>query len=150
MYPHALLLLSHASCARLCDLMDCSLPGSSVHGILQARIPEWIAMPFSRESFQPRDQTRVSCIAGRFFTSEPPGKPYLLNNYILVICNYYIKLLCYILIILICIINVDCILRYINIVLLTLITIITIDQRHINMCFVTQMLLTGVFQYSLI
>jgi hypothetical protein len=53
----------------------------------------------------------------RFFTSEPPGKPYLLNNYIVVICNYYIKLLCYILIILICIIN-DSILRYIAIVLL--------------------------------
>jgi len=43
-------------------------PGSSVHGILQARILEWVAMPFSRGSSQPRDQTQVSCIAGRFFT----------------------------------------------------------------------------------
>ena len=43
-------------------------PGSSVHGILQARILEWVAMPSSRGSFQPRDRTWVSCIAGRFFT----------------------------------------------------------------------------------
>ena len=46
--------------------MDCSLPGSSVHGILQARILEWAAISFSKGSSQPRDQTRVSCIAGRF------------------------------------------------------------------------------------
>ena len=48
--------------------MDCSLPGSSVLGILQARILEWVAMPSSRGSSQPRDQTQVSHIAGRFFT----------------------------------------------------------------------------------
>ena len=47
----------------------CSPPGSSVHGILQARIVEWVALPSSRESSQPRDQTRVSCFAGRFFTT---------------------------------------------------------------------------------
>ena len=47
--------------------MDCSLPGSSVHGILQARILEWVAVPFSRGSSQPRDQTQVSRIAGGFF-----------------------------------------------------------------------------------
>ena len=52
----------------LCDPMDCSLPGSSVHGISQARILEWVAMPFSRGSSQCRDGTQVSCIAGRFFT----------------------------------------------------------------------------------
>ena len=55
--------------------MDCSPPGSSVHEILQARILEWVAIPFSRGSSQPRDQTQVSCIAGRFFTIWPPGKP---------------------------------------------------------------------------
>ena len=55
-------------CPPLCDPMDCSLPGSSVHGILQARIPEWLAMPFSRGFFWLRDQTWVSHIAGRFFT----------------------------------------------------------------------------------
>ena len=48
--------------------MDCSLPGSSVHGILQARILEWVAMPFSRGSSQPRDWTQVYCIAGEFLT----------------------------------------------------------------------------------
>ena len=46
-----------------------SLPGSSVHGILQVRILEWVAIPFSRGSSQPRGQTRVSCIAGRLFTN---------------------------------------------------------------------------------
>ena len=51
-----------------CDPMDCSLPGSSVHGILQARILEWGAISYSRESFRPRDQTEVSHIASRFFT----------------------------------------------------------------------------------
>ena len=56
------------SCPTLCDPMDCSLPGSSVHGILQARILEWVAIPVSGGSSQPRDQTWVSCIAGKFFT----------------------------------------------------------------------------------
>ena len=53
-------------CLTLCNPMDCSLPGSSVHGILQARILEWFS--FSRGSSQIRDQTQLSCIAGRFFT----------------------------------------------------------------------------------
>ena len=48
--------------------MDCSLPGSSVHGILQARILEWVAIPFFRGSSQLRDLTQVSHIAGKFFT----------------------------------------------------------------------------------
>ena len=56
------------SCPILCDPMDCSLPGSSVHGILQASILEWVAVSFSRRSSQPRDQTQVSRIAGRYFT----------------------------------------------------------------------------------
>ena len=51
------------SCPTLCNFVDCSLPGSSVHGILQARILEWVAMPSSRGSSQPRDQARVSCIS---------------------------------------------------------------------------------------
>ena len=55
-------------CLTLCNPMDCSPPGFSVHGILQARILEWLAIPFSRESSQPRDWTWVSFIAGRFFT----------------------------------------------------------------------------------
>ena len=64
-----------------------SQPGSSVHGILQARILEWPAMPSSRGSSLPRDRTRVSCIsctADGFFTAEPPGKPLEeLANYII-------------------------------------------------------------------
>ena len=54
---------------------DCSLPGSWVHGILQARILEWVAISFFRGSFQPRDQTWVSRITGGFLTTAPPGKP---------------------------------------------------------------------------
>ena len=56
-----------------------TLPGSSVHGILQARILEWIAILFSRGSSRPRDQILLSCIAGRFFTFEPQGSPVLLS-----------------------------------------------------------------------
>ena len=52
----------------LCDPVDCSPPVSSVHGILQARILKWVAIPFSRGSSQPRDQTQVSRTAGGFFT----------------------------------------------------------------------------------
>ena len=54
----------------LCDPKD-----YTVHGILQARILEWIAVAFSRGSSQPKDQTQVSCIAGGSLPSEPPGKP---------------------------------------------------------------------------
>ena len=53
------------SCPTLCDPLDCSPPGSSLHGILQTRILEWIAISFSRGSSWPRDRTRVSCTAGR-------------------------------------------------------------------------------------
>ena len=55
------------SCPTLCDPVDCSPPGSSVHGILQARILEWVAISFSKGSSQPRDRTQVFCIAGRRF-----------------------------------------------------------------------------------
>ena len=74
------MLVTHL-CPTLCDGMDYSLPGSSVHEILQAKVLEWVAIPFSRRSSQPRDWTWVSCIAGRFLTTEPP-------------CNY-IKLIAY-------------------------------------------------------
>ena len=55
-------------CPTLCDPVDCSLSGSSIHGIFQARLLEWIAISFSRGSSQPRDQTQVSHIVGRCFT----------------------------------------------------------------------------------
>ena len=58
------------SCPTLCNPMDYNLPGSSVHGILQARVLEWVAISFSRGSSHPRNQTKISCIAGRFFTAE--------------------------------------------------------------------------------
>ena len=55
------------SCPNLCNLVDCSPRGSSVYGILRARIPEWVAISFSRGSSQPRDQTNTSCLEGEFF-----------------------------------------------------------------------------------
>ena len=58
-----------------CNPVDCSLPGSSVHGISQAKILEWVAISFSREFSQPRGQTQVFCIAGEFFTTKPLQKP---------------------------------------------------------------------------
>ena len=68
-------------CLTLCDPMNCSPPGFSAHGLLQARILEWVAIPFSRGSSQPRDGTWVSCIAGRFFTREE-GKMTLGSHHI--------------------------------------------------------------------
>ena len=62
-------------CLTLCDPMECNPPASSVRGILQARILEWVSISFSRGSSRPRDLTQVSCIAGRFFTTELSGKP---------------------------------------------------------------------------
>ena len=63
------------SCLTLCGPMDCSPPGSSVHGILQARILEWVATSSFRGSSQPRDQIQVSHIAADSLLSEPQGKP---------------------------------------------------------------------------
>ena len=66
------------SCPTPCDAMHCSPPGSSVHGILQARILEWVAMPSSRGSSWPRDRSCISfdsSIADRFLNPEPLGKP---------------------------------------------------------------------------
>ena len=70
--------------------MDYSPPGSYIHGIFQARILEWVAISFSRGSSQPRDRNHVSCIAGRFFTTEPPGKLMLINS-----SSFTIFLKCY-------------------------------------------------------
>ena len=62
-------VLSHSVITDSCNSMDCSLPGSPVHEISQARILEWIAISFSRGSSKPRDRTQFSCIAGRLFTN---------------------------------------------------------------------------------
>ena len=60
----------------LCNTMDCSPPGSSVHGILQVRIQEWVSILFSRDSSPPYDQTWVSAaLQADSFLSEPPEKP---------------------------------------------------------------------------
>ena len=68
------------SCPTLCDTMDCSLPGSSSHGILQARILEWVAMSSSRRSSRPRDQTWVSYVLLHWHAGSlplvPPEKPH--------------------------------------------------------------------------
>ena len=63
LYPHSEVKVTQ-SCLTLCNPMD-----YTVHGIVQARLPEWVAFPFSRGSSQSRDRTQVSHIAGRFFTS---------------------------------------------------------------------------------
>ena len=65
-------------CPTLCNPRDYSLPGSSIHQILQARILEWVTLSFSRGSSQPRDRTWVSGIVGRSLPSELPGN--LLGN----------------------------------------------------------------------
>ena len=66
--------------AKLCPALlwqpQRSPPGSSVHGVSQTRVLEWVAIAFSRGCSRPRDQTQVSRISGRFFTTEPPGKPH--------------------------------------------------------------------------
>ena len=64
----SLCVLVPRSCPTLCDLMDCSPPGSSIHGIFQARILGWVAISFPRGSPRPRDWIHVSRIAGRLFT----------------------------------------------------------------------------------
>ena len=68
-------VLSHVL---LWDPMDCSPPGSSVQGIFQAGIQEWVAVSYSRGSSWPRDPTCVSCIGRQVLTTAPPGKPYII------------------------------------------------------------------------
>ena len=79
------------SCPTLCDPIDQRLPGCSVHGILQARVLEWVAMSSSRGSSQPRDQIQVSHIAAscNSLSSEAPGKPLYI-----VICSYFYIYVC--------------------------------------------------------
>ena len=84
---YKLYLLSEVaqSCLTLCNPMECSPPGSSIHGILQARILEWVAISFSRGSSRPRDWTQVSHIAGRSFNLWPTREA----HYSLLHVNYF-------------------------------------------------------------
>ena len=68
------------SCLILCDPMDCSPPGSSVHGISQVRILEWVANFFSRGLPGPGIKPESPALAGGFFPTEPPGKPPFLRE----------------------------------------------------------------------
>ena len=68
-------------CPTLCDPMDCSPPGSSVHGISQARMLEWVAIPFSRGCSRPRDRTWSCILQADSLLSEPPGKSQLLGSF---------------------------------------------------------------------
>ena len=70
------------SCPTFYHPMDCSPPGSSVHGIFQGRILEWVAMPFSRKSSLPRDWTWVFCIAGRFFALSHQGRSFIILHHV--------------------------------------------------------------------
>ena len=63
------------SCPILCDPMDCRLPGSSVHGMIQATVLEWVVILFSRRSSRPRDGTHVSYTVGRLLMPKIPGMP---------------------------------------------------------------------------
>ena len=78
------------SCPTLCHPLDCSPPGSSIHEVFQARILEWVAISYSRGSFQPRDRTCIPCIAGEFFTAEPPGKPFNKNELLLLLFSCWV------------------------------------------------------------
>ena len=82
LYPHGECIAHSCHCCLVvklcltpCDPTDSSPPGSSVHGISHAKILEWVAIAFSGGPSWPRGRTRVSCIAGRFFATEPPGRP---------------------------------------------------------------------------
>ena len=87
------------SCPTLCNPMDCSRPGPSIHGIFQTSILEWVTICFSRGSSSLMDQTHtfcVSCSAGRFFTTEPLRKLPKWNTKYLFQYGSYVYLMCYI------------------------------------------------------
>ena len=105
-------------CLTLCDPMDHSLPGSSVHGILQAWILECVAMPSSRESSWPRHGIHVSfvaCTAGGFFTNKPLEKPLGYDN-LMVLCLGECILLCLLSFLDVCICDFPWILKVISII----------------------------------
>ena len=94
MCQYCVLRLVAQSCLTFRDPMNCSLPGFSVLGILQARVLEWLAMPSSRGSSQPRDWTQVSCFKGRIFISWATREAQNVTDFVFmisVIPLFYIK-----------------------------------------------------------
>ena len=75
------------SCLTLYDPMNCSLPGASVHGILQARLLEWVAIPFSRGSSQPGIEPGSPALQADSLSAEPPGKPDSCHCQIFAFCH---------------------------------------------------------------
>ena len=92
-YTHFSYLCGCSVMSNFCDPMDWPLPGSSVHRILQGRILKWVAMPSSRGSSQPRDRTRVFCIADRFFTSWATRKPLMWPHTFLILPSFHLSLI---------------------------------------------------------
>ena len=88
-FPIYCCCLAPQLCLTLGDPMHSSPPGSSVLGVFQTRILEWVDISFSRGSSRPRNQTHVSWIAGRFFTVEPPGNPSYLRIKWVKICKVF-------------------------------------------------------------
>ena len=74
MFKSVVVVYSLSHVQLFCDFMDCNPPGSSVHGILQARILEWVPISFSGDFLDPGIEPRSPALAGGFFTTEPPGK----------------------------------------------------------------------------
>ena len=92
-------ILSQSVVSDCLQPMDCRAPGSSIHGVFQARILAWVAIFSSRGSYPPRDQTHVSCIScigSIFFTTVPPGKLYYVFIYIPLFIILHYNLLQYI------------------------------------------------------
>ena len=89
-YIYSKYVLVAQLCLTLCDSMDYNLPGSSVHGIFQTRILEWVAISFSRVSSWPRDWIQVSRIAGRLFPPEPHGMP-IYSKYTASMCSFFLN-----------------------------------------------------------
>ena len=84
-----LLPLYHMLCLTLCNSMDCSLPDSSVYEILQARILEWVAIPFSRGSSHPGIKPQPPELQAASLQYEPPGKPYIIYSSSLNSLSYF-------------------------------------------------------------
>ena len=92
-HHHLMFVSVTKSCPTLCNSMDCSPPGSSIYGILQARILEWTAIPFSRGFSWPRDHTWVFYTTGRFFIIWATRKVYIVSIYLGTVCLFPLDLL---------------------------------------------------------